>query len=179
QGVAPSLLHGVSLGVTVCEDIWNDPDFWPVRLYPDDPVARLCAQGAELILNLSASPFTLEKRILRPRMLSATAKKYGRTLIFVNQVGGQDDLLFDGRSLVIDPAGRTVVAGRELAEDLLLCDVTPTRVEGDREALRPALATDEDAALEALILGTRDYARRCGFSSAVLGVSGGIDSALV
>jgi len=176
---APQIVpfRGRRLALSICEDIWNDGDFWPRRLYRDDPIERLVNAGADLIVNISASPFTLEKRTLRPRMLAATARRWGLPLVFVNQVGGQDDLIFDGGSAVFDGQGQRIAAGRELAPDLVIADVDDKR---PRAAVPgPAPVSLERAALDALVLGTRDYARRCGFSRALLGVSGGIDSALV
>lgn len=167
---------GCRLCVTICEDVWNDPEFWPHRLYAEDPVAVAVSQGAELIVNISASPFDLGKRHLRPRMLSAQAHKHARPLLFVNQVGGQDDLLFDGHSLAIDARGEVRASGREFVEDLVLAevDLPGGNVRGTLSPWR----SDAAAALEALVMGTRDYARRTGFHSAVIGLSGGIDSAL-
>jgi len=166
--------RGRRLALSICEDIWNDGDFWPRRLYRDDPIERLVNAGADLIVNVSASPFTLEKRALRPRMLAATARRWGLPLVFVNQVGGQDDLIFDGASAVFDGQGRRIAAGRELAPDLVIVDL-----DAPQHPPLPAPGSLERAALDALVLGTRDYARRCGFTRALLGVSGGIDSALV
>ena len=175
--VAPFTFRGCRLGISICEDIWNDADFWPERLYRSDPIEALVAAGAEVIVNLSASPYTMEKRHLRPRMLAATARRWHRPLLFVNQVGGQDDLVFDGASLVLDPTGTVVARAAEHAPDLIVADVSPGgSASGDLRADEPS---DEHSALGALVLGTRDYARRCGFSRALLGLSGGIDSALV
>jgi NAD+ synthase (glutamine-hydrolysing) len=174
--VAPVLFRGRTLGISICEDIWNDADFWPARLYRADPIEALVRGGAEIILNLSASPYTMEKRHLRPRMLAATAERWRRPLLFVNQIGGQDDLVFDGASLAFDATGEVVARGAEHASDLILVEVEGDAATGD---LRPLEASDEASALAALALGTRDYARRCGFSRALLGLSGGIDSALV
>ena len=172
--VAPLEFRGRRLGVSICEDIWNDADFWPHRLYRTDPVESLVTRGAEILINLSASPYTMEKRALRPRMLAATARRWQRPLVFVNQVGGQDDLVFDGASLVFDADGTLLARGHEHAPDLVFADLD--RRQGD---LRQPLPNDLGAAIEALTLGTRDYARRCGFRRALLGLSGGIDSALV
>ena len=172
--VAPIVFRGRRLGISICEDIWNDADFWPARLYRADPIEALVAAGAEILLNLSASPYTIEKRHLRPRMLAATARRWRRPLLFVNQVGGQDDLLFDGASLALDAGGAVFARGAEHAPDLVIVDVDARAGE-----LRPFDPSDERSALAALALGTRDYARRCGFSQALLGLSGGIDSALV
>ncbi|HET6147138.1 MAG TPA: NAD+ synthase [Polyangia bacterium] len=172
--VAPIDFRGRRLGVSICEDIWNDADFWPHRLYRTDPIETLVARGAEILINLSASPFTMEKRALRPRMLAATARRWKRPLLFVNQVGGQDDLVFDGASLVLDADGTVLARGHEHAPDLIVADL-----DGKQGDLRPSLPSDLGSAIEALTLGTRDYARRCGFRRALLGLSGGIDSALV
>jgi NAD+ synthase (glutamine-hydrolysing) len=174
--VAPVVFRGRQLGISICEDIWNDADFWPARLYRADPIESLVRGGAEIILNLSASPFTIEKRHLRPRMLASTARRWRRPLLFVNQIGGQDDLVFDGASLAFDAAGEVVARGAEHETDLVIVEVEGSTASGE---LRPFESSDERSALSALALGTRDYARRCGFSRALLGLSGGIDSALV
>jgi NAD+ synthase (glutamine-hydrolysing) len=172
--VAPIPFRGRRLGVSICEDIWNDADFWPQRLYRADPIEALVAAGAEVIVNVSASPYTMEKRHLRPRMLAATARRWQRPLLFVNQVGGQDDLIFDGASLALTATGQVVARGAENAVDLVVADL-----DTGEGTIAPFDASDERSALAALALGTRDYARRCGFSQALLGLSGGIDSALV
>jgi NAD+ synthase (glutamine-hydrolysing) len=170
--------RGRRLGVTICEDIWNDGDFWPRRLYRADPVEALVAAGAELIVNVSASPYTIEKRHVRPRMLAATARRWARPLVFVNQAGGQDDLVFDGASLAFDKTGEVIARGPEHESALVFADVDLDAGAGSGE-LTPPAPSDERSALGALVLGTRDYARRCGFHRALLGLSGGIDSALV
>lgn len=172
--VAPVPFRGRSLGISICEDIWNDGDFWPKRLYREDPVEKLVAAGADLLINIAASPFTIEKRHLRPRMLASVARHWQRPLLFVNQVGGQDDLVFDGSSLAIDATGEIYARAAEHASDLLI--VNPDTRSGQ---MRPFVASDARSALDALVLGTRDYARRCGFSGALIGLSGGIDSAVV
>jgi NAD+ synthetase len=172
--VAPVPFRGRKLGLTICEDIWNDADFWPHRLYRGDPIETLVRAGAEIIVNISASPYTMQKRHLRPRMLASTASRWARPLLFVNQVGGQDDLVFDGASLALDAAGQVIARGAEHGVDLVMVDVA-----AGRGAVAPFDPSDERSALAALALGTRDYARRCGFGRALLGLSGGIDSALV
>jgi NAD+ synthase (glutamine-hydrolysing) len=171
--------RGRRLGVTICEDIWNDGDFWPRRLYRADPVEALVAAGAELIVNVSASPYSIEKRHLRPRMLSATARRWSRPLVFVNQVGGQDDLVFDGSSLALDTRGEVTARGPEHESALVIAEVELGGGGAGPKDVAPLEPSDERSALGALVLGTRDYARRCGFSRALLGLSGGIDSALV
>jgi NAD+ synthase (glutamine-hydrolysing) len=172
--VAPVPFRGHSLGISICEDIWNDGDFWPRRLYRDDPVEKLVAAGADLLINIAASPYTIEKRHLRPRMLASAARHWHRPLVFVNQVGGQDDLIFDGASAAFDAAGEVIARAAEHAVDLVTVDLADGR--GD---MRPAIESDAGSALAALVLGTRDYARRCGFRGALVGLSGGIDSAVV
>jgi len=180
--VAPISFRGRKLGISICEDIWNDADFWPARLYRSDPIEALVRAGAEIILNLSASPFTIEKRNLRPRMLAATARRWRRPLLFVNQVGGQDDLVFDGSSLALDATGEVVARAAEHGSDMIVVEVSgegaDLKIDSHAE-LRPVENSDDRSALAALALGTRDYGRRCGFSRALLGLSGGIDSALV
>jgi NAD+ synthetase len=176
--IAPVAWRGRRLGVSICEDIWNDADFWPHPLYRRDPIEALVQQGADLIVNVSASPFTLDKRHLRPRMMAATAAKWRRPLVFVNQVGGQDDLVFDGASMAFDARGEPIARAAEMQADLVVVDIDAAAGAGAGLAAAPE-ASDEQSALAALELGTRDYARRCGFSQALLGLSGGIDSALV
>ena len=166
--------RGRQLGITICEDIWNDPEFWPKRLYDRDPVAELVNAGADILINISASPFTLSKRVLRPRMLQAAAKHYGKPLVFVNQVGGNDDLVFDGHSLAFGPDGYLWARAVDFKECFVMVDIGNASGE-----VLACSETDDEAALKALTLGTRDYALKCGFKSAVLGLSGGIDSALV
>jgi NAD+ synthase/NAD+ synthase (glutamine-hydrolysing) len=164
---------GRGCAVSICEDIWNDRDFWQRRRYHRDPIEEARQLGADLVVNMSASPFAAGKLELRERMLGSLAERRALPVLYVNQVGGNDDLVFDGRSLFVDASGRVRVRARAFAEDVLVVDT---------ETLPPALpATDVDADGEiyhALVLGTRDYARKSGFRSALLGLSGGIDSAL-
>jgi NAD+ synthase (glutamine-hydrolysing) len=175
---------GEPLAITVCEDAWNDKGFWPRQMYPIDPVERLMgkweAQPKELagrqriILNISASPYWQGKPQVRQSMLTALAVRHGAFVAMTNQVGGNDSLVFDGSSLVIRPDGEVVVRAASFREDLVVFD---TR---DGEAVAALVAVDEVAAMwDALVLGTRDYVRKCGFSRALVGLSGGIDSALV
>lgn len=172
------IYKGIRFGITICEDIWNAPEFWARydpnhRYYDHDPGLELVRQGAQFIVNIAASPFTIEKRSLRRQMLQAEAKRFKTPLLFVNSVGGNDELIFDGASLVFSANGQIWAQGVEFAEDLLLVDLDTG--EGD---VHPVLNSDDKAALAALILGTRDYACKCCFKSAILGLSGGIDSAL-
>jgi NAD+ synthetase len=172
--IAPVSFRGRSFGISICEDIWNDGDFWPRRLYREDPVEKLVQAGADILINIAASPFTVEKRHLRPRMLASVARHWQRPLVFVNQVGGQDDLVFDGSSLAVNAKGEVIARAAEHAPDLVVVDIDAGR--GD---VRPFTESDARSALDALVLGTRDYARRCGFAGALIGLSGGIDSAVV
>jgi len=163
---------GVKLGLTICEDIWNDVDVMASRRYAVNPVEACIAQGAEVIVNVAASPFTLPKRAGRAAMLSEVARRHARPVVFVNQVGGNDDLLFDGSSAIWGPDGALWARAAEHADDFLVCELAPGG------PIREQAPTLEASALDALALGTRDYARKCGFTTAVLGLSGGIDSAL-
>jgi NAD+ synthase (glutamine-hydrolysing) len=171
------------LAITICEDAWNDKGFWRRQMYPVDPVEGLMSQwGARqkdldgrqrIILNISASPYWQGKRQVRQNMLAAIAVRHGAYVAMVNQVGGNDSLVFDGSSLVVRPDGEVAVRAASFAEDLVVFDT-----EGDSVAADAAV--DEVAALwDALVLGTRDYVRKCGFSKVLVGLSGGIDSALV
>ncbi|MFW5876739.1 MAG: NAD+ synthase [Myxococcota bacterium] len=169
----PIAVGECTLGITICEDIWNDADT-PIapRRYEDNPVGDLRRDGADLIVNLSASPFTTAKRHGRGDMLSAIARRHGVAVVFVNQVGGNDDLIFDGASAIYGPDGSTWARLARFREDLAVVDLAPGG---------PIVAeedSEEATALEALTLGVRDYARKCGFSGALIGLSGGIDSAL-
>jgi NAD+ synthase (glutamine-hydrolysing) len=173
-------LHGLRIGVTICEDIWNDKDFWKSRRYRLDPVERLAEQGVHCIVNLSASPFHLGKHAFRQAMLAELARKYALPLIYVNQVGGNDDLVFEGRSSAFSPAGALVASGRAFAEDVVVVDLgscsDPVVSRGDHKGDTP---DPEQEAWSALVLGTGDYLRKTGFTKALLGLSGGIDSSLV
>jgi NAD+ synthase (glutamine-hydrolysing) len=164
---------GKQLAVTICEDAWNDKHFWHRRLYSIDPVEELLRSGANLVLNISASPFHLGKRELRREMLETIARDNHVPVVFVNQVGGNDSLVFDGSSLVIAPDGRTVARGKSFEEDLVLFD--SETLEGE---MHEQIQGEEASAYAALVLGTRDYVRKCGFQRVVIGLSGGIDSAL-
>jgi len=177
----PLPFRGLALGVTVCEDLWTDPELLPRRLYRRDPVTELVEADADLLINISASPFTLGKAQVRRDMVCRKARETGRWLVYVNQVGGNDELVFDGHSIVADPTGTVVVRARDFAEDLVLYDL-PDRCRdgrpGEPGTLRDVAAHAEEEALNALQLGLKDYTRTCGFSKVLVGLSGGIDSAL-
>jgi len=167
-------LNLAKLGVTICEDVWNDKNFWRQRLYDRDPVAELVAKGSDIILNLSSSPYTLDKRELRRDMLRAIAMEQKVPVAYVNQVGGNDSLIFDGSSIAFMPDGRIAALAKSFEEDLVFFDSSSGV--GD---IRCQPKNELEAAYQALALGTRDYVRKCGFRKAVVGLSGGIDSALV
>lgn len=171
----PVVFRGETIGLTVCEDVWNDKDYWQRQIYEVDPVAELVAQGATLLVNISASPYHYGKRGLRADMLAHTARKYQRPLVYVNQVGGNDELIFDGSSLVLTEHGTVACEGRGFAEDFAVIDTAalpPGRSPGE-------VTEDISCVYEALVLGTRDYFRKTGFKRAVVGLSGGIDSSVV
>jgi len=163
---------GHVLGISICEDAWNSEGFWPKPLYPLDPIKKLVEKGANLLINLSASPFESEKPLFRYRMLRDHVLRHGLPILYVNLVGGNDDLLFDGNSLALGCHGNVIAQAKSFAEDFILVDTENVKDLGYTEG-------DEVAQLyQALVMGTRDYARKCGFRSAVLGLSGGIDSAV-
>jgi NAD+ synthase (glutamine-hydrolysing) len=170
----PFLLGNETLGITICEDSWNDKNFWPERLYDRDPVAELVGKGSSIVLNLSSSPYTLGKRGLRQDMLGAVARDRGVPVVYVNQVGGNDSLIFDGSSVAFTSDGRVAARAKSFEEDLIFFD-SVTGV-GD---IRPPMDDEFEAAYRALVIGTRDYVRKCGFQKVVVGLSGGVDSALV
>jgi NAD+ synthase (glutamine-hydrolysing) len=162
------------LGITVCEDVWNDKTFWAKPLYARDPVTELMAQGTSILLNISASPYTIDKRSLRLEMLRSIALHHRRPIIYVNQVGGDDSLIFDGASIAITQDGGIGAQAKAFEEDLVLFDTVSCQ--GDIHE-QP---DDEIAyAYQALVTGTRDYVRKCRFSKAIVGLSGGVDSAVV
>src|SRR6185437_1095810 len=163
-----------TLGIAICEDFWNDASFWTQRLYERNPAADLRAKGATVLLNLSSSPYTLDKRNLRKEMLGAIAREYRVPVVYVNQVGGNDSLIFDGSSVAFAADGCVAACAKFLEEDLVLFDTATG--EGD---LRDQSDDELEGAYRALVLGTRDYVRKCGFRKVVIGMSGGIDSSLV
>src|SRR5262249_5279044 len=166
-------LGGRRLGISICEDIWNDRDFWKRRRYHHDPIEELVRAGADAIINLSASPFTAGKHARREEMLGAMARRHRVPVLYVNQYGGNDDLVFDGRSCAFDASGAPFARGKSFDAEVVICDLAQPRT------LAPASDVNAESEIwRALVLGTRDYVRKCGFSSAVLGLSGGIDSAL-
>ena len=166
-------IAGQRVGISICEDIWNDRDFWKRRRYHHDPIEELVRAGANIVLNLSASPFTAGKHRRREEMLSSMAAKHRIPIAYVNQFGGNDDLVFDGRSCMFNAEGAVFARGRAFEADVVVCDMD------DARPMAPASDLGIESEIwRALVLGTRDYACKCGFTSVVLGLSGGIDSAL-
>ena len=167
-------LGSEQLGITVCEDFWNDKNFWASPMYARDPVTELVAQGSSVLINISASPSTIDKRFLRLGMLRSLALHHQRPVVYVNQVGGNDSLIFDGASMALTADGKVAAQAKAFEEDLVLFDTISG--EGDlHEQPREEIAYS----YHALVLGTRDYVRKCGFSKAIVGLSGGVDSAVV
>ena len=162
------------VALTICEDAWNDKGYWKQRLYTTDPVEEQVRQGATLILNISSSPFWQGKREQRAEMLAAAARHHRLPVLMVNQTGGNDSLIFDGTSLALNARGEVIAQGRSFAEDLVMVDMAAGTGE-----LHKTVEGDDPATYAALVMGTRDYIRKCGFRQALIGLSGGIDSALV
>jgi NAD+ synthase (glutamine-hydrolysing) len=186
---ASSRAAGAKLGLSVCEDIWNDKRFWDRPRYARDPIGELVELGAELVVNVSASPYAVGKPALRERMLAASAREHRRPIAYVNQAGGNDALVFDGGSLLVDAEGKVVARTPLFHEAILVADldggrVALTALDGAALPAPPAPSQAQspeaiaDEVYRALVVGTRDYVRKCGFGSVVIGLSGGIDSAL-
>jgi NAD+ synthetase len=177
RAVEVFMFNGRKLGITICEDIWNDEDFWPERLYRRDPVRELISQGAEMILNISASPWHVGKEHSRLEMLRRVARDEKIPVAQVNAVGANDELIFDGHSVVLNAHGSVVAMAGGFEEQILVANLgTVVGPAADRQFEFPPR---EELLLSALILGVRDYVRKCGFASVTVGLSGGIDSALV
>jgi NAD+ synthase (glutamine-hydrolysing) len=164
---------GNRMALTICEDAWNDKQFWAKRLYTVDPVESLIQAGGNFVLNISASPFWIGKREFRYNMLASIARRHKVPVALVNQVGGNDSLIFDGSSVVLDREGNVIAQGRSFEEDLIFFD--SKSLTGD---MHEQIAGNEASVYSALVLGTRDYMHKCGFQKAIIGLSGGIDSAL-
>jgi NAD+ synthase/NAD+ synthase (glutamine-hydrolysing) len=171
QGVCE--IGGLRVGITICEDAWNDKQFWPQPRYRRDPVSELAESGIDFILNISSSPYHMGKRELRERMIGAAARRVRKPIIMVNQVGGNDQLVFDGSSFVVNGRGEVVARAKSFAPDLIFFDT-----ENPGFDLGPREEDEVESLYDALVLGVRDYIGKCGFSQAVVGLSGGIDSAI-
>ena len=166
-------LDGIRLAITICEDAWNDKNFWPRRLYSVDPMEELMRQNPAIHINLSSSPFWHSKREIRREMLAAIARRDGVPVLMCNQVGGNDSLIFDGSSLALNRHGELIAQAASFQEDLVVVDPFSASL------VEQPHADDTEAAYRAMVLGTRDYVRKCGFQKALVGLSGGIDSAVV
>lgn len=172
--IAPVQFNNYTLGISICEDIWNDEEFWMRPLYETDPIEKLISKGANVIINISASPFTVEKHeSIRLRMLTHDAKKYKVPFIYVNQIGGNDELVFDGSSAVINAQGKRIAQAAAFGEDLIVVDLENTATQ-----VVPQTFTPIETVQKALLLGLRDYVVKCGFEKVIIGLSGGIDSAV-
>jgi NAD+ synthase (glutamine-hydrolysing) len=173
---------GNRVALTICEDAWNDKLFWPKRMYTVDPIEALVRAGGNFVLNISASPFWIGKRELRRDMLASIARHHKVPVAMVNQIGGNDSLVFDGSSIVLNAEGNIIAQGRSFEEDLIYFDSgsQDKTLTGDlhEKDLHPQIEGEEASVFAALVLGTRDYMRKCGFHKAIIGLSGGIDSAL-
>ena len=174
-------LDGITIGQSICEDLWNDEKMIMRRLYHQNPIADLNAAGAEILVNASASPFVVHKHAFRLKLFAEQVRRFGKPLVYVNQVGGNDELVFDGNSVVLDASGNVIAQAKDFEEDLLVVDLSRDRATG----LRPVphgpearVTSATESIYKALLLGLKDYVRKCGFKSVVLGLSGGIDSAL-
>jgi NAD+ synthetase len=181
--VVPLALDGRKLGITICEDIWNDEDFWPERLYRRDPVKELIAQGADVILNISASPWHVGKEKTRLEMLRRVARDEKISLAQVNAIGANDELIFDGHSVALNEHGEILALGKSFSEDVLVVELAVGSNSSETSAAPHRVSSDfpppEQLLFSALSLGVRDYVHKCGFKSVIVGLSGGIDSALV
>jgi NAD+ synthase/NAD+ synthase (glutamine-hydrolysing) len=166
-------LDQTSVALTICEDAWNDKQFWERQLYRRDPVDELIAGGGQVLISINASPYHMGKRALRHEIFTAAARHHGVPVVYVNQVGGNDSLVFDGTSFAMNAEGRMITSAPSFAEDLVFVDLDQNHVDQHQ-----SLPDECEAAYEALVLGTRDYIRKCGFSRVLLGLSGGIDSSL-
>ena len=173
KSTRPFEFNGRKLALTICEDIWNDEDFWPQRLYRRDPIKDLIGQGADLILNISASPWHAGKEQTRLAMLQRVARDERVPLVQVNLIGANDELIFDGNSVALDRTGEVIALGKSFAEDTFIAEV-----DGNAPAVKVRWPAPEEQLFRALSLGIRDYVHKCGFQSVVIGLSGGIDSAL-
>ena len=169
----PLVLNGRRIGVTICEDIWNDKDYAPRLLYHTDPVQTAVQRNADFIVNISSSPYHLQKWEERHELIRGEALKYRKHVVYVNLIGGNDELIFDGRSVVFSPEGKIVVRAKDFEEDLLVFDL-----DSSESILRPSSTSDMENARKALVLGVQDYVGKCGFRKVLLGLSGGLDSAV-
>ncbi|MBW4643904.1 MAG: NAD+ synthase [Goleter apudmare HA4340-LM2] len=172
-------LDNIDIGVTICEDLWNDEEFWGKRSYAVNPIADLAIIGVDLIVNLSASPYSVGKQHFREVMLRHSAVRFQQPMIYVNQVGGNDDLIFDGCSFALNRQGEIMGRACGFATDLVVVEFDEAHRELTAGNVASPFKSEDEEIWQALVLGVKDYARKCRFSKVVLGLSGGIDSSLV
>ena len=173
------ILDHLKIGVTICEDLWNDEEFWGKRSYPINPMADLVNSNIDLIVNLSASPYTVGKQNLREAMLKHSAVNFQKPIIYTNQVGGNDDLIFDGRSFAVNKQGEVIARGEGFVSDFITVEFDANQQDLVLGNISPVYESEEGEIWKALVLGVKDYVRKCRFSKVLLGLSGGVDSALV
>jgi NAD+ synthase (glutamine-hydrolysing) len=169
----------LNIGVTICEDLWNDEEFWGKRQYQLNPIADLAAAEVDCIVNLSASPYTVNKQHVRENMLRHAAIRYHQPILYINQVGGNDDLIFDGNSIAFNRQGELIYRANHCKTDFQVLEFDTNLRDFACSSIAPFPETDDAEIWNALVLGVRDYVRKCGFKKIVLGLSGGVDSALV
>lgn len=172
-------LDNIKIGVTICEDLWNDEEFFGKRSYSINPIAELCKLDVNLIVNLSASPYTFGKQCFREAMLKHSAKRFSQPIIYVNQVGGNDDLIFDGRSFALNKSGEIISRAYGFETDLRRIEFDESQQDLNVSSIADNYESDDEEIWQALVLGVKDYVKKCGFSKVVLGLSGGIDSSIV
>lgn len=168
--------NNVKIGVTICEDVWNDEQFWGQRQYAVNPIADLASLGVDLIVNLSASPYSVSKQKLRESLLSHSATRYNLPIVYVNQVGGNDDLIFDGDSVAFNRQGEVIYRAQAFTSSLELIEFNQDLLPA---VIHPLPVNEDEEIYRALVLGVRDYVQKCGFKRVIFGLSGGIDSSLV
>lgn len=162
------------IGISLCEDLWSAFDFGGRRFYPQDPMKLFASAGAEVMLNLSASPYTLKKQKIREGLVCGAAEEFSTPIVYCNMVGGNDELVFDGQSFIANAKGRIIATGKAFKEDLFAVDL-----DGPSKPVKVHEMDDDEEIYEALLLGVRDYMHKCDFGKAVIGLSGGIDSSVV
>lgn len=172
-------LDNLHIGVTICEDLWNNEEFWGKRSYPINPIHDLADLGVDVIVNLSASPYTVGKQNLREAMLKHCAVNFQKPIIYTNQVGGNDDLVFDGRSFAVNKQGEIIARGQGFVSDFITVEFDANQQDLVLGNISPVYESEEAEIWKALVLGVKDYVHKCRFSKVLLGLSGGIDSALV
>ncbi|WP_028089122.1 NAD+ synthase [Dolichospermum circinale] len=173
------IVDHLKIGVTICEDLWNDEEFWGKRSYPINPINDLADLGVDLIVNLSASPYTVGKQNLREAMLKHSAISFQKPIIYTNQVGGNDDLIFDGRSFAVNKQGEIIAGGEGFVSDFITVEFDANQQDLVLGNISPVYESEEAEIWDALVLGVKDYVHKCRFSKVLLGLSGGVDSALV